>query len=1025
MKKLLFLLFFPACLTAQTIKIEHVDTVWYDPGEHPQTLAISSSTVYAERESVAETVDSSLIGLVSYWDASYENNKDSAVWNATTITVSSVNGTIVTTSNGASFVAGNAIKFGSASATNYYTIASKSGNDLTFTQAVTASETDELFKACISSITDMSDSSNHLTQTTTSKQLQYLWLGTDSVRFYSTGTTSECMNMAQTLNIGTEHTLVFHIKPTITATHALIGQQAASENFIYSNSTRKVGYRSNNTALTSDQNIFPNSKSILVITRKESTVEIYNNGVLVATLTPSTQNPLTGLNLLFSRNGGLFYSGEVYSVRVYNRYMPITQVQEFFTMNIPEYIYDYVALGSLSGTTDQIYARAQEDIGVIPTEAKLITRPTQEYNISDNFIVLNYNDFFESDADITMPLGTKYGYYQTFNTQASPSSEFSMPTYTTLFRLKNAERLGNEVDFHGYFHQKHWMSAPLADGFTTPSNSQMRTARADGTNSFGFNATTGSIASNMVEFLTWFPLSTSITNAHWEDLTDAQCDSIRKWYSVFRQPIANNSSTGDAWHNTLQVLDTLSNKYCGTTGKSVLSDYSDTRVPNTSGGVYPSSDNRVRGGIFQGAATLQNQEIWERLITIDNAYKKEYMGKLSNTVSGEDPGGVSLKYKEESWTSVKPMYFDSARTKLASSAAVFYCSINDSSRSLYDVFRAAGYKNVSFGYSGMGFGTSSDRITKYTSQNYLKKNLSYSNIDFMGGGMRTNLCIVNPSISEADQESILDSADVLKEVYEYFKNKPGEANNRGAANLYAAMNSIVDQFATGCIVQATADTHLGDNPDGADVGAGSHSLLLEAMFQFFKRANIKVITRKQAIQLALDSIYRPVNWFPNPNFRILLSEVFDSDSIPNIPDGWTKGEQVLEDSEYVLQFAPSTFPSQATINQFATIPGTYNYSIKIKGKGRFNIFTMSNKNTLSSSLVTINADSEDYLTYTGTFTIPNNTLEVYSTPTTPVEECYQNYFKGYGDKVSHLYITLTCSTSGDELTIKQPVFTIN
>lgn len=99
----------------------------------------------------------------------------------------------------------------------------------------------------------------------------------------------------------------------------------------------------------------------------------------------------------------------------------------------------------------------------------------------------------------------------------------------------------------------------------------------------------------------------------WCDLTDEQCQYIREYYSIMCNDFG-----------LLDVLDNLSNTYLGTTGSSR--------------GSWSEDQQCYTGGIFTGAKTSANHEIWERILQVTGDFYEEKYGQRPVTWSW--PGSI-------------------------------------------------------------------------------------------------------------------------------------------------------------------------------------------------------------------------------------------------------------------------------------------------------------------------------------------------------------------------------------------------
>ena len=150
---------------------------------------------------------------------------------------------------------------------------------------------------------------------------------------------------------------------------------------------------------------------------------------------------------------------------------------------------------------------------------------------------------------------------------------------------------------------------------------------------------------------------------------------------------------GQNGQKVLDALDYLSARYCSTIGYSVLNGDYEIRTPNTADGLEPSESNPIIGGIFQGASSTQNHEIWERLLMVMREYSIEFEGKIHSFYAYGTPGGTgsSLFYNIENPPSAYIRYTNKEHSKLACGSSKYLSSINGENRSIIDVLISYGY----------------------------------------------------------------------------------------------------------------------------------------------------------------------------------------------------------------------------------------------------------------------------------------------------------------------------------------------
>lgn len=675
----------------------------------------------------------------------------------------------------------------------------------------------------------------------------------------------------------------------------------------------------------------------------------------------------------------------------------------------------YRALGTTTGTPSEIMMSPKILAGNASTEIVASEKPAVPTNPNDNYIVMLWADFFTEDRNIVLPLYEKYGFTGTFCRQIKPLTANPLSTSYDRERLKMIERSGSYDADHTILHIVYTFSCPLYDGRITPTNDDLRVERADGTNEWGHDvdltvdATLGTTLRD-----SWLNLSADIGATAWKNLTDADCLAIRKSVGIFGMPL-----DGATDQKVLEMLDFLSERYCGTTGISV--DNYITRTPNTLGGVDPDPDHRILGGIFQGASSTQNHEIWERALIIIEAYKREFEGLTKAQITWGYPGGmgVGLLYKEVFPESIYGRYLDKEHTILSSGFAEFTSSINGNSRSFSDLLISLGYK-FSLGSGGTVYADYPyDYISLSERQRLFQKNAFVSKPNEIGWNNSKTLRVFDDTLSSTEQNTLVGESDIVKAFYDFtattarYSSITAYAN----ANFSAVIKQIAKLLAWGQIPFISVDSGIFD---GSATKKASTALAYEALMQFCLRNGIKCISAEEAIDLCFNKQLTITNYFPNPTLkRIIYDTIPTSENIPSNPDGWDNG--VIESGTvngetvnilYVDNSVGGT-ELRTFIRLYALKIGTASVSFYAKGKGSMKVRVIKNSNTYTDSIFstqiisTVLIDSEaDYALHTGSFNIIDADLETYSEPTTPTEIQYQQYMKRLGDKWCGLQIEL-------------------
>lgn len=668
----------------------------------------------------------------------------------------------------------------------------------------------------------------------------------------------------------------------------------------------------------------------------------------------------------------------------------------------------YKAKGLTTGSSADIYKSKAWIDGTPFYDVVPYTPPTVVLNPANKYVAFGWADFFTpEDPQIMFSLGTKYGVTQTFYRQIAPNSNDYKNESLKYDRneLKMIEHNGSYDANHSFLHISFLASLGLYDGRLVPSANDLRVGRADGTNELGsdINATVDTSITSVIR-KTWMRLSDALGAKAWKDLTDADCLAFTKSLGIFGMPL-----DGQNGQLVLETLDILSARYCGTTGYSVLGGDYATRTPNTSGGVEPDNAHRILGGIFQGSSTTFNHEIWERVLIIEESYKNEFDGKTKPHKHWSTPGGtdVTLAYWPVNAAVNSARYIDKNYSYLMCGVNELISSITGIGRSFFDCLRNAGYKSA-WGFQGSGYGYYvADTLPTPEISRVFKKNSAYNKIDDIG--------IINDYIyqwqnllTEADIDNALSTSDVAKYIYDLTATD-ARFIGKTTGDTFTYINTIVKKIAWGITPLCLSDS--GSN--GILEMRSSMAMGQELLMQFCLRAGIKIVAIEEAHDISRMD-YSPANYFPNPSFETTPLTILASANAPTYPDGWNGGVVISEDTGggavNVLHYA-----SAGTIftRQYAIKPLTLNLTIKAKGVGTLNIRKILNSDTYSNTslvgavvgAIAVNSPAS-YTTYTVAVPLPDAPLETYSAPATPAEAAYQNYMKGYGDKICGIQIEL-------------------
>jgi hypothetical protein len=189
--------------------------------------------------------------------------------------------------------------------------------------------------------------------------------------------------------------------------------------------------------------------------------------------------------------------------------------------------------------------------------------------------------------------------------------------------------------------------------------------------------------------------------------------------------------------------------------------------------------------------------------------------------------------------------------------------------------------------------------------------------------------------------------------------------------------------------------------------------------QFCIRAGITVLSHEEAVTMGKYKILPDgFNYFPNNAFLTTIKSIVNAINSTLYPDGWNGGAVLSEDTGSGLTNI-IYYASNGTIftRQYAIKPSTLNLSFKAKGIGTLKIRKILNKDTYNTASgaafteinsIAINSPGT-YLLCSDIVLLPDAPMEIYSNPASPAEAAYQNYMKGYGDKICGIQIELIVS----------------
>lgn len=599
----------------------------------------------------------------------------------------------------------------------------------------------------------------------------------------------------------------------------------------------------------------------------------------------------------------------------------------------------------------------------------------------NKFLALQYADFFIDDANVNIPLLNKYGFSASFVVQQCPKDNNFMDGFAgragddvKLMQLIFSS--GSNLEDHTPWHWTLSHELPFADGRTFPSNNELRLAVNGNRNVFGYDVSSPVSDKIVPGYLLG---GINYEGKNWEDLTNGDCDNIRKtlaWFSIPRIEVSGSVvETGGT--RVLECLDFLSNRYLGTTGygripvgglsNPVLDEFgypTYTQTPNFDG------SGKIAGGIFQGAATTCNHEIYERILEISKLWASEVYGQPIEYSSWGRAGGISNVFYYLDFATNRE-YLDSALTQIPWIHTKIRSSIFGHERSVYDILKAYGYKRSGFlNGSGRkpGSGMSNTTFSRVIS---LNGNVSKKTHNLDGGYTSTFRMygFNQPGISQAEFEANADNENVM--AWRYDADKTAGYSH----GVYEGLNRIAKEVAWGIIPMHTEDTI------GAGYKRATNALIEEIRLRFCKEAGIEVVSYKEAFDIIQKEIVLS-NYFPNFDMFNSINTIVKSATNPQaLPDGWV-GIGSTGNDIAIGNFIQLSESNKAYIRQYQITYGKLDFTFKAKGTGILRVYRILNKDPYQDGTTAlainpgtpylqINIDSGDWEDYHGILEIPN------------------------------------------------------
>lgn len=562
-----------------------------------------------------------------------------------------------------------------------------------------------------------------------------------------------------------------------------------------------------------------------------------------------------------------------------------------------------------------------------------------EVSPQKRYLAIGFDDFRGSDFESIIPIFNKYRANATFNRIANGTAGTVAGKKQIGAVVNNSHEIGDHTFLHyafPYANANFNGQNPLSvDGAQTPypTNAMMREDAGSGKNAFGLSLTAA------------VNLSGCDVTSKWGSLTDAECQTIRESFSVLKHP------------TFAPLIDNLSNTYLGTTGRS--------------DGSYDSDSGIYTGGIFTGCSSSENQEVWERILTIIQAYYKDQFGLAFNFKCWSLPGTNGFNY---GLVDNNKSYYDSAFTKLFNMNSRFTSSLTGQSRSFAEALANFGYLYThDFNYPSRLDGEIDHEISK---QFIINANLSRKN------------GIVYPT------NRIINYADIASQYPESFfsGNAPkGQQMYEAVGTFRTFINSLRDTTAWGIIRGEVIDS---DN-------SYSMRTWFDELLKFCKVNNIEVITKSQAYDICFNHPVRTGNLLYNPRFENSIKKAYpDASNVPTAPDGVSGSCEVITDSDGTPIL--KTTSGDVYIDHYGVPTGklTLKFEAKNTSAGQYAIvYSRKNNdpyyrlNANDHILATAYPDGGSWQTITKTFVIPD-----------APETAFDSLYSGMGDKIIGIYI---------------------
>jgi len=567
----------------------------------------------------------------------------------------------------------------------------------------------------------------------------------------------------------------------------------------------------------------------------------------------------------------------------------------------------------------------------------------------ERIVSIGFDDFRDSDFSLVAPLFRAYGATATFNVPHNPEYAAHI-----VDGVRILEAQGHEIGDHTWYHWNGLFDDPRMNGQNPaspeggqvpfPSNDEMRADRGDGKNAFGFPLT-DRVDGRLREFWSYGGPSFSAVQNVWGRLTDAECQRIRDYFSVY------SGTCG-----FLETFDRLSNRHLGTTGRSH--------------GSWSAEKGCYTGGIFTGCRTSANHEIWERVLQLTRAVYREACRTNFTFATWSWPGCYSSPFVFER---DGRFFYDAARTLPANALARFPSSLRRDAggkplaRSFTEALRSEGYVTT----HDMTYPSRRDGTERTAMRRQLFANAGFSRRDALAYSTDTTV-----------RYTVIDK--------EYPPSFFGGDTNNAAAKMYdgggsyrAFVEAVRHETASGLV--------HGEVIDSEDTF--SERIFLDRALAFCRAAGVRVCSKREAYEACFARTNTCGNLIRNPGFRNSAAEFLPgARTVPASPDGYLGACHVEAVSGGVRRLVTE---GPVTNVLYGVPPGPLVYSAKVRGTGRIRIHVLRNRSAFSleglETLSALDVAASSPASRTVRFTVPD-------APETP----YEARWEGLGEKVMGL-----------------------